>query len=95
MSVAPASVGVKTWARARLVSGETRTVPRSKNGGLVTTQSAASSMSPASRRSRGFKTSSLENARAGFKSVARYIHVGEPGQIGIDLDEIGERPSGL
>ena len=64
--------------------------PRSKNGGLVTTQSASSSGSPASRRS-WVKTSTLKTrARA-----CSPLRAGEPGQIGINLDEIGERPRGL
>ena len=69
--------------------------PGSKNGGLVTTQSAASSASPASRRSPGFRTSSLRTRARACKSVARGIDPGEPGQLRIDLDEIGERPRGL
>ena len=33
-----------------------------------------------------------QNARARLKSVARGVDLGEPRQIGIDLDQIGERP---
>ena len=35
-----------------------------------------------------------EDARAPFKSVARGIDLGKPGELRIDLDEIGERPRG-
>ena len=66
-SVAPASTGENTRACSRLPSGETRTVPRSKNGGLVHDAIGCLVGSPASRRSRGFKTSSLKRARAGLE----------------------------
>ncbi len=79
-------------ARARAPSGETPTVPGSKKGGLVTTQSAFSSPSPASRRSTGLKRVEPEDADARLKSVPRGVDLGEAGQIGIDLDQIGERP---
>ena len=36
-----------------------------------------------------------QDARAPFKSVARGIDPGEPGELRIDLDQIGERPRGL
>ena len=58
----------------------------------MTTQSAVSSASPASRRSRGLQNIEPQDAGARLKSVARGVDLGEPRQIGIDLDQIGERP---
>ena len=47
--------------------------PRSKKGGLVTTQSAFSSASPAARRAFASRTSSVRTRDPGFESVARGV----------------------
>ena len=62
----PVSSARRTCARARAASGDARTARASKNGGLVTTASASSSPSPASRRARASRISS---ARIRTRSV--------------------------
>ena len=57
--------------------------------------SAASSASPASRRSRGFRTSSSRTRARSCKSVRAALSPASRASSRIDLDEIGERPRGL